>query len=155
MIGGNWQFVADTVMGGVSIGRIERSEISGKKALRLTGRVSLENNGGFVQAALPLADLGKTLDAGAFEGIALTVRGNGEMYAVHLRTTDLNRPWQSYRATFLAMPQWQTIRLPFSDFQAYRTDAPLDLGKLRRLGLVAIGCAFDADLAVGRIAIVK
>ena len=42
---GNWAYLADTVMGGVSQGRAEFSN----GALRLTGQVSTENNGGFIQ----------------------------------------------------------------------------------------------------------
>ena len=63
----------------------------------------------------------------------------------------LNRPWQSYRSIFETSASWQTIRLPFADFAAYRTEAPLDLGKLRRIGLVAIGKAFEAELALSDI----
>jgi hypothetical protein len=37
----------------------------------------------------------------------------------------------------------------------YRTDIPLDLRRLRRLGLVAIGRAFSADLAVGGLRFFK
>jgi hypothetical protein len=31
----------------------------------------------------------------------------------------------------------------------YRTDTPLDTRRLRRIGVVAIGRAFSADLSVG------
>lgn len=41
--------------------------------------------------------------------------------------------------------------MPFADFGAYRAEAPLDLSCLRRLGVVAIGRAFTADLAVGGV----
>ena len=135
-------------MGGVSSGTISRAEIDGKAALHLRGQVSLENNGGFVQAALPLASPGETLDASQAAGIELSVRGNGQVYSMHLRTDVLDRPWQSYRSEFTAEPAWQTVRLPFSRFTPYRTDHELDLRKLVRLGLVAIGREFQADLAV-------
>lgn len=146
-----WRFVADTVMGGISSGSIGRSEVDGKTALTLQGNVSLENNGGFIQMALPLAEAGRTFDASQASGIELTVLGNNQDYSLHLRTDALDRPWQSYRQTFTAKPTWRTIRLPFEDFDAYRTEHALDLRRLVRLGVVAIGREFEANLALSRI----
>ena len=70
---------------------------------------------------------------------------------VHLRTPDNVRSWQSYRAHFTAGADWETIHLPFRDFTPHRLDVPLDTTRLRRIGLVAIGRAFHADLAVCEI----
>jgi D-alanyl-D-alanine dipeptidase len=92
------------------------------------------------------------VDASGYRGVRLVVRGNGERYSVHLRTPDNVRPWQSYRAHFTATPDWQAVDLPFSAFTPHRLDAALDLTRLRRLGLVAIGRAFSADLAIAKIA---
>ena len=61
--------------------------------------------------------------------------------------------WQSYRAQFIARPEMQTFEFPFSKFQPYRITAPLNLTKLRRIGLVAIGREFHADLTVCRISL--
>ena len=44
------------------------------------------------------------------------------------------------------------MRLPFADFSAYRTGKTLRLDRLERIGLVAIGRAFSADLCVARVA---
>lgn len=150
-IGTRWVLVADTVMGGVSSGRMVREDVAGRNALRLTGDVRLDNNGGFLQIALDLAQDGEAVDASAFTGIALSVRGNGERYNVHLRTTAVVRPWQSYRASFDALPEWRTVTLPFKDFSAHRIAAPLEPAELRRVGIVAIGRAFEADVALSRI----
>jgi hypothetical protein len=146
--GAVWALVSDGVMGGLSSGRLEPAVIGGRRCLRLTGRVRLENDGGFLQMALDLAPGGGPVDAAGFAGIALTVRGNGETYGVHLRTTDLARPWQSFRAGFTAPPDWTEHRLPFAAFGPHRTDVPFDPARLRRIGLIAIGRAFTADLAV-------
>jgi hypothetical protein len=43
------------------------------------------------------------------------------------------------------------VQLPFSDFVPHRVEAPLDLAQVRRIGLVAIGRAFRADLRVARV----
>lgn len=148
-IGTRWELIADRVMGGVSSGAVSRETLSGRPALRMRGDVSLGNNGGFVQVALDLAPDGSAVDAGGWTGIEIDVLGNGERYNLHLRTADVVRPWQSYRATFTATPEWRTARLPFVDFEPHRLDAPFDPTRLRRLGVVAIGRAFHADVAIG------
>lgn len=151
--GARWETVTDAVMGGVSCAALRSAEVDGRQALRLSGRVRLEHNGGFVQMALDLATAGGCFDASRWQGLELCVWGNGETYGLHLRTTDLTAPWQSYRHAFSAPPSWQTVRLPFAEFVPHRTAAPLALTRLRRLGLVAIGRAFDADLALHRVAL--
>lgn len=148
-IGTRWRLVTDRVMGGVSRGTLTRATVAGRPALRMQGDVSLENDGGFVQMALDLAPDGGVVDASAWEGIELDVIGNGEVYGVHLRTDAIERPWQSYRQSFQAEPAWQTVRLAFAGFAPHRIDVQLDVRRLRRIGLVAIGRAFGADLALG------
>jgi hypothetical protein len=150
-IGTHWQLFTDRVMGGVSNGTMVHETVAGRPAIRMRGDVSLENNGGFVQIAIDLAPDGKTVDASTWQGIELDVFGNGEEYGIHLRTEDLIRPWQSYRQSFRADPQWRAIPFRFADFVPYRTEAPLNTRRLRRIGVVAIGRAFSADLAVGGI----
>ena len=148
-IGTRWQLFTDRVMGGVSSGTMARETVAGRPAIRMRGDVSLENNGGFVQIAIDLAPDGKAADASPWQGVELDVFGNGEEYGIHLRTEDLTRPWQSYRQIFRADPQWRTVQFHFKDFVPYRTEVPLDTRRLRRIGVVAIGRAFSADLAVG------
>ncbi|MDJ0958043.1 MAG: CIA30 family protein [Arenicellales bacterium] len=150
-LGTRWRTVSDQVMGGVSEGRITYDTIEERQCLRLTGDVRLDNNGGFIQVALDLAPPDSTFDASECTGIRLIARGNGETYSVHLRTPENVRPWQSYRAHFRAGNEWNTIDLPFESFTPYRLQAPLDIMRLRRIGLVAIGRAFHADLAIARI----
>lgn len=151
-LGTRWRGSSDQVMGGISRERIALTEMDGRRCLRLSGDVRLENNGGFIQIALDLAPEGRTLDASDYRGVFLVARGNGESYGVHLRTPECVRPWQSFRAGFIATPEWQEIRLPFDRFEPHRLTVPLDVRHLRRLGLVAIGRAFHADLAVSAVA---
>ena len=150
-LGTSWRMFTDGVMGGVSSGTLTLASIDNRDCLRLQGDVRLENNGGFVQAAL---DIEKTAaaDASAFTGIVIDVYGNDEAYNLHLRTDDLWLPWQSYRATFQAPPGWQTLQLPFAEFSPYKTRSALDVTELERIGVVAIGRAFTADLCIGRLA---
>jgi len=150
-IGTEWQLFTDRVMGGVSEGTMMWDIVAGRPAIRMRGNVSLENNGGFVQISLDLSPDGKSVDASAFLGVEIDVYGQNEEYSLRLRTSDLVHPWQSYRAGFTAEPEWKTVQVPFSRFEKHRTDRALDVSRLRRVGLVAIGRAFSADLALGGI----
>ena len=146
--GTRWAVVSDRVMGGLSSGRLAPAAWQGRPCLHLTGEVSLANDGGFLQAALDLAPGGGPVDATAWAGIAITVAGPAESYALHLRTTDITRPWQSYRADFAVTPDWTMHRLPWSAFTPHRTEAPFAPSRLRRIGVIAIGRALRADLMV-------
>jgi hypothetical protein len=150
-LGTRWRGVSDQVMGGISEATVSHGVIDGRPSLRMTGDVRLENDGGFIQAALDLAPSGYTLDASDFSGVRIVVLGNGEKYSVHLRTPDNVRPWQSYRAYFTAGSDWNTMDLPFETFVPYRLETSLDTTRRRRIGLVAIGRAFYADLAVSEL----
>jgi hypothetical protein len=148
----HWRLVTDAVMGGVSSGAVDQQTIQGRAAARMQGRVSTENNGGFIQIAIDLSPAG-VFDASAFTGLLVEITGNGEDYGAHLRTTDIVRPQQSYRQSFVAGPKWSTILLPFAQFAPHRIEIPLNIARLRRLGLVAIGRNFDADLSIARLAL--
>lgn len=150
-LGTQWRLVTDGVMGGVSSGKLTLEVTEGRRCLRLTGKVSLDNNGGFIQAALSLASDGN-YDAADYSGLIIDIYGNNHSYNLHLRTSDLWLPWQAYRQSFNAKAEWQSYRLPFNEFEAYRTTTPLNTRKLKRLGVVAIGREFLADLCIGRIA---
>ena len=150
--GASWELFTDQVMGGVSRGTMAREIVAGRAAIRMRGTVSLDNNGGFVQISLDLVPGGSVIDASSYQGIEIDVLGNGQQYNLHLRTRQTVRPWQSYRQSFQASDTWQTLRLPFDGFAAHRIDTPLDLHRLRRIGLVAIGRAFIADLSIARLA---
>jgi len=142
-----WEYVADTVMGGVSRGAISPTEIGGRAAMRLQGEVSLENNGGFIQMAFDLPNGG----AADWAGIELDVRGNGAQYEIRLRTDELTRPWHSYRAVFDTTTDWQTLRLPWDALERNKTDVPFDPAGLRRLGVLAYGAEMQADVAVAGV----
>ncbi len=149
-LGTPWRLVTDRVMGGVSNARAERLRTHGRPALCMQGDVSLENNGGFAQINLDLAPSG-WMDASSYDGVRLIVRGNGERYNLHLKTAATTMPWQSYRADFDAVDEWRELRLPFAQFEPHRLVPALDLTRLKRLGIVAIGRAMRADICVAEI----
>lgn len=149
-----WRMVTDGVMGGRSSGKLEFEHLDGRDCLRLRGQVSLENNGGFVQMALDWS-AEEIDDVGAYMGLALMVYGNGEDYNIHLRTQGLWLPWQAYRATFETQARWTTVELPFAGFTPYKTGKPLAVDKIKRIGIVAIGREFTADVCVARLALYR
>ena len=150
-IGTNWQIFTDKVMGGLSQGSMARKDIAGRPAIHMRGDVSLENGGGFIQISLDLARDSETFDASGWLGIEIDAYGRSDKYDLRLRTAELDQPWQSYRQTFALEPNWKTIQLSFGQFEPHRTEKRLNIRRLRRLGLVAIGKDFSADLALGGI----
>lgn len=142
----DWEYVADGVMGGVSRGQAGPAQVAGRAAMRLSGAVSTDNGGGFIQMAFDLAE-----DAGGWTGLELDVYGNDERYDLRLRTTRLTRAWQSFRTEFVATAAWTTIKVPFDALEAYRTDAIFDASELRRVGVVAVGREFVVDVAVSGV----
>ena len=80
------------------------------------------------------------------------VYGNNEDYNAHIRTRDVRWYEQSYRATFFAKPEWQTIRLPWAEFIPHSIEAPLDTAHIQRFGLLGWMREFEADLALARMA---
>ncbi len=143
-----WRFFTDGVMGGVSSGGMTSELIAGRAALCLRGQVRLENNGGFIQMALVVP----SPPPGDWLAIELDVLGNGHRYGLHLRTAAMLLPWQAWRATFVAAAAWQTLRLPLAAFEPHRTGGTLAAREVRRIGIVAIGERFDAEVCVARLA---
>jgi monofunctional biosynthetic peptidoglycan transglycosylase len=131
----DWSAIHDVVMGGVSSGGVEAT---GEDTLLFVGEVSLENNGGFASIR---SDPGKR-DLGAFQGIEIRVRGDGQRYKLNLKT-DAAFDGIQYRVAFQTeVGEWQTLRFPFTDFFASfrgRTvpDAPaLDPSRITSFGFL-------------------
>ena len=150
-LGTKWMMFTDQVMGGISKGGYTFETVDGKKCIRLQGDVSLENNGGFVQVALPLEIDGKAIDASLYKGVRLEVKGNNNDYYVHLRTNKTWLPWQFYDASFFAPDTWKTVEIPFSSFTPYSLKSKLNTAKLKRIAVVAFKKQFHADIYVSRI----
>ena len=154
-IGTQWRQFTDQVMGGESTASYSFEIIDGKRCIHLQGNVSLENRGGFVQVALPLRQNGRPFDASQFTGIRLWVKGNGENYYVHLRSSKTWLPWQFYEAPFFADNQWQKVEIPFEKFTPQSLKSALNPKKLKRLAVVGAKKVFKADIAVSRIEFYK
>jgi len=129
-----WRSVDDVVMGGVSSSRMVVED--GRAVFR--GEVSLENNGGFASVR---TSPGRH-DLAGFDGLAVRVRGDGQRYSFRLRMSG-RMDDVSYQVKFEAPEEgWQTVRFPFSEFEAvFRGRAlpgapPLNPGKIRSFGIL-------------------
>ena len=149
--GTQWKMFTDQVMGGISTAEWNYETIDGRRCVQLRGAVSVANNGGFIQIALPLTRDGWAFDASSFKGVRLWARGNGEAYSIHLRSSDSRLPWQYYGAEFVADSSWQKFDIPFSDFVPESLEAELRSDRLVRIAVVAIKKEFKADIAVARL----
>ncbi len=144
-----WDYVADTVMGGVSSGQVQFRSEGNVAFARLTGTVSTENNGGFIQFRRKLPDRPGT----GVSGVRLLVRGNGEQYFVHLRTRGTVLPWQYYQAAFVTSNEWTEVYLPLSGFKAsgamLRATPVADA--ITSVGVVAYGRDHKAHVDVSEV----
>jgi len=154
-LGTKWAFITDQVMGGVSAGSMQFVQHNNRFCLNVKGNVSLKNNGGFIEARANLHPRGKSLDTRAFEGIYLRAKGNGERYAVHLRTKDTRLPRQFYGATFKTDRSWQEIKIPFRGFVPVFLKKPLDSKSIRSVAIVATNKEFKADIYADEIGFYK
>jgi hypothetical protein len=147
-----WEGIGDAVMGGKSELQVRILGQGEEARLRLSGRVSLENRGGFIQARLLLDPQKKPFAAGRYTGVALRVRGRERGYYVHLRTTRNLFPWSYYAQEFTVTGEWRTVYLPFRDFGAEgMRDVPINPDKLLSVAVVAYGREFFPDLEVDTI----
>ena len=145
-----WNFITDKVMGGVSTGNFNVEEVEGSKCYRMTGNVSTQNNGGFIQIRSKLFPEIKSND---YSGIYIKVYGNEKNYNLHLRTGLTLAPWQYYSFTFYSNKNWKEIKAPFSEFKKSNFYQPKSiLGQnIKSIGLVAGFDNFKSDICLGEI----
>ena len=109
-----WHFFTDQVMGGISSGQISYHEEEDEHYVRMTGKVSTQNRGGFIQMRQEIvAPVPENT-----QGIRIIARGNQQKYFVHFKTRGSLLPWQFYQSGFEVTEQWQEIHLPLKHFSA-------------------------------------
>lgn len=130
---GQWLSVNDGVMGGVSEGSFR---ITGDNTLLFSGRLSLENNGGFTSIRTRPTDL----NLSDYDTIVTRVKGDGRRYYFNLRTA-MRQNAASYRAPVKTQQDtWQEVRIPLADFvyTAYGRRVygakPLQAGDIQSVG---------------------
>ena len=145
----NWSFFTDGVMGGVSRGKAYFGKSGSDNFVRLEGRVSTANNGGFIQIRHSLA---KYLD-NDIRGISLKVRGNGEKYYIFIRTTSTLLPWQFYNASFKTSKSWRVVKINLEAFQPSSgfLRKTINSSSIKSIGIVAYGRDHEAKIDVSEI----
>jgi NADH dehydrogenase [ubiquinone] 1 alpha subcomplex assembly factor 1 len=107
----NWNVVLDGVMGGRSSGIITHNN-SGN--MTFTGKLSLENNGGFSQIRRPV-------ERDSFnnsDGVEIRVRGDGRDYKFDIRVSNYRFMATSFQTDFRTIDdQWITFKLPYDSFE--------------------------------------
>tara|TARA_B100000579_G_C22594784_1_gene739784 strand:- start:238 stop:738 length:501 start_codon:yes stop_codon:yes gene_type:complete len=148
--GQEWYFVTDGVMGGVSEGSAKLDNVEKTTCHRMTGNVSTENNGGFIQIRTLLKP---KININDYEGIFAYIYGNNKNYRFHIRTGSTVAPWQYYSYNFLSPNKWIEIRAPFSKFKKSNFYQPKSLlnQKMKSVGLVAGFEDFKADICLAKI----
>ena len=140
-----WEFVSDKVMGGVSEGKFEILRKKKKIFLRLSGVVSTENNGGFIQVRSNI-DIGRV----NFKGIRIRAKGLPSEYFVHIRTSFLLLPWQYYSGKFVVSEVWEDHEILFQNFEKSNFYQPslFSSSDIKSIGFVAFGKNFEAQLDI-------
>ena len=143
-----WEFISDQVMGGLSTGNLEIITEEDEFFYRLNGKVTIENNGGFIQFRSII-----NLKKSDYEGVEITVRGNGANYSTHLTTKYTVLPWQYYTHEILTTDSWTTLKIFFRDFKKSHFYQPQSFSSddITTVGFVAIGRNFDALLDIKNI----
>ncbi len=104
-----WQIVNDDVMGGVSTSAFR---LTTNGTALFTGRVSLDNNGGFAS----VRSLSQRTDLTGCSGFVIRLRGDGRRYKFTVRT-DSNFDSPLYQLAFVTeKDEWEELRLPFNRF---------------------------------------
>lgn len=132
----DWRVVDDGVMGGLSQGQLAPS-VTG--TMLFSGRLSLENNGGFSSFRSGTVKW----DLSSEQGLLLRVKGDGRTYQVRLATDARFRGMEvSFSAEFeTRRGEWIVVQVPFADFKgSFRgRDLPeerLEPAKVQRMGLL-------------------
>jgi NADH dehydrogenase [ubiquinone] 1 alpha subcomplex assembly factor 1 len=104
-----WQAVNDGVMGGVSEGRFK---ITADKTMAFTGRLSLENNGGFASVRTKLTNF--NIHGG--DTLVVRVKGDGREYVLNIYTKSRRMAF-SYRAPLpTTRDEWTEVSVPLDEF---------------------------------------
>ena len=129
----SWNVVNDGVMGG----RSQSTITSGANATAVfKGVVSLENNGGFAS----VRTTPRVYDLAGYDGMSLSVRGDGKRYQFRLRT-DNRFDGIAYSYDFATTAgEWLEVKIPFADFiPVFRGRVLEDVGPVDPVEIQQVG----------------
>ncbi len=126
----NWVVIEDGVMGGRSRGSLR---LDGEGHGLFSGKVSLENNGGFASIRL---DCGRVPLSDA-HAVVLQVKGDGKRYQFRIRAS--KRDAHAYIHYFETNGDWEQISLPLHAFYPTFRGRKLELPNFASDSLEEIG----------------
>jgi hypothetical protein len=148
-----WEGFSDRVMGGVSELSSQVVTDGALRFLRMSGRVSTRNNGGFIQVRLLVGSDFSPFDGARYSGVRLVVRGKGDGYYLHIRTAGMMLPWKYYSAPIGVSADWTTVDIPWSAFETgdFGNIGRMSPGRLKSIAVVAAKKDFDALIELREI----
>ena len=148
-----WTYIADNVMGGISDGGVEFNLVDSNVYALLSGNVSTENNGGFIQIRREL----KNIDLSKAKSIRVYARGNNEKYYIFLRTTGTILPWQYYSHEFTVNEEYNEFIMPIKDFKKSGTLLAKQINpkKITSVAIVAYGRDHVAEIYVKELEFIE
>jgi len=140
-----WGSLDDVVMGGVSQSQVHQKDGS----LCFEGNLSTANSGGFT--SIRTRNFDPPLSLSGWEGIELRVQGDGNRYKFFLRSETRWDGVAHAQSFDTHEGEWQTVRLPFSEFRAvFRAktveEQPLDPSNIYALQLMLSKFEYDKAL---------
>ncbi len=125
-----WLIVDDVVMGGVSKSKIVVDK-NGNGIF--SGRVSLENNGGFASLRHQFSNS----NVSNYNKFIIRIKGDGKNY--QFRVKSKLDEYHSYKCEFSTNKTWQTIEIPFKELKATFRGRLLDMPSFSNAVLEEIG----------------
>jgi len=130
----NWTVVNDSVMGGLSEGKLNYT----KNSVTFEGELSLANNGGFASFQSPTGEY----DLSKFKKVTIRHRGYGGTFGFRLKTSEpYYLPY--YKVEFEPTKEWQEKSFALKNFAEWRLSdktgdkiSENDLTEIIRMGII-------------------
>lgn len=146
----NWHVVDDSVMGGVSAGKLG---VNDEGHGMFQGHVSLYNNGGFSSIKYTAGNT----ELKGYSKFVIVLKGDGKAYQFRVKT--ISSQDYSYIFNFTTTNNWQTLEIPFISMVPSFRGQTLDMANfpgdyLEEIGfLIGNKKAEDFKLAIDNISV--
>jgi NADH dehydrogenase [ubiquinone] 1 alpha subcomplex assembly factor 1 len=127
---GLWSVRNDSVMGGISSSQLRLQN----GVLEFTGRIRLENGGGFAGLRTSVG----RYDLSSFSGLRLRLRGDGKRYALQVGDNVASRVTYWFDFSTKA-GVWQEISVPFAAMRARRSGELVQVRALDKSQILFFG----------------
>tara|TARA_B100000575_G_C22827114_1_gene485906 strand:- start:90 stop:470 length:381 start_codon:yes stop_codon:yes gene_type:complete len=117
----------------------------------MKGKVSTENNGGFVRLSNRI-----DIKNNNFKGIKFKAKGNNESYEVHVTLKGLKiPPWSYFSKSFDVTNEWREYKIKFKDLKASAgfSAGSMQARNIRDISIAGYGRDFVVDLKLKDISL--